>query len=107
MLSLATCIFQTTEERPQDKTAIVHFKTSVPMSTYLAVFVVSDFKFKNQTVRAKGIGKDIELRVFAQEAQLNKADFALDTAVAVTEYFIDYFKIEYPLPKLGNDDRRR
>lgn len=81
-------------------TAIVHFNTSVPMSTYLACFIVSDFKYKNATVQAHGIGNDVLLRVFATSAQLDKVNFALHTGKQVTEYFIQYFKIGYPLPKL-------
>lgn len=82
------------------KTAVDHFNASVPMSTYLACFIVSDFKFKNETVQAGGIGKDIPLRVFATAGQLDKVDFALDTGKKMTEYYIQYFQIEYPLPKL-------
>lgn len=90
-----------TEEDQATKTAVVHFNTSVPMSTYLACFIVSDFKSKNETVRAQpGIGEDIPLRVFATAGQIDKVDFALDTGKKMTEYYIRYFKIGYPLPKL-------
>lgn len=86
------------KEDKASNTAIVHFNTSVPMSTYLACFIVSDFKSKNATINASG--KNITLRVFATAAQLDKVDFALDTGKKMTEYYIDYFKTEYPLPKL-------
>lgn len=93
---------QSTEEMPQQESAIVHFATSVPMSTYLACFVVSDFKEKHKTVNTHNIGEPFDIRVFATPAQLDKVDFALESGVAITEYFIKYFKIAYPLPKLGN-----
>lgn len=70
------------------------------MSTYLACFIVSDFKYKNATIQSQGIGKDVLLRVFATAAQLDKVDFALDAGKKMTEYYIQYFKVEYPLPKL-------
>lgn len=89
-----------TVEDQATKTAVDHFNTSVPMSTYLACFIVSDFKFKNATVLAGGIGSDIPLRVFATAAQLDKVDFALDTGKKMTEYYIKHFNIAYPLPKL-------
>lgn len=73
------------------------------MSTYLACFIVSDFKYKSKIVETKGIGKNFELRVFATPAQLNKVDLALDIGVKITEYFINYFQIAYPLPKLGKN----
>lgn len=41
------------------------------------------------------------MRVFATPAQLNKVDFALETGSKITEHYIDYFQIPYPLPKLG------
>lgn len=82
------------------KTSTVHFNTSVPMSTYLACFIVSDFKHKEKTVAANGTGRDVQLRVFATAAQLDKVTFALDTGKQMTEYYIQYFKIGYPLPKL-------
>lgn len=99
-LALSNMDVLSVEENPIAKTAVVHFNTSQPMSTYLACFIVSDFKFKNETILANGIGKDVLLRVFATAAQLNKVDFALETGKKVTEYFIQYFKIGYPLPKL-------
>lgn len=83
------------------QTAVVHFRESVPMSTYLSCFIVSDFKYKELPVLAHGIGEDFTLRAFATPAQLEKVTFALDTGKKITEYYIDYFQEEYPLPKLG------
>ena len=80
---------------------MVHFAKSVPMSTYLSCFIVSDFQYKNRIIDAGGIGKNFDMRVFATPAQLNKVDFALDTGAKITEFYIQYFQIEYPLPKLG------
>ncbi|XP_037715245.1 glutamyl aminopeptidase isoform X2 [Drosophila subpulchrella] len=74
----------------------VTFAESVPMSTYLAAFVVSDFAFKNTTVE----GTSIELRVYAPPAQVEKTQYALDTAAGVTAYYISYFNVSYVLPKL-------
>lgn len=77
----------------------VNFRESVPMSTYLTVFIVSDFVNKNVTIEP-AYGLPFELRCFSTPAQVNKLDFALETSVAVIKYYIDYFKIPYPLPKL-------
>lgn len=71
------------------------------MSTYLSCFIVSDFLFKNTTVDTNGIGEEFELRVFATPEQINKVNFALDVGKQIIEYYIQYFKIPYPLPKLG------
>lgn len=78
----------------------VTFVDSVAMSTYLSAFIVSDFDFLEADVEAHGIGEDFKMRVFATPEQKNKMHFALDTGVKITEYYIDYFKVEYPLPKL-------
>lgn len=77
----------------------VKFAESVPMSTYLTVFIVSDFEFINETITPE-IGEPFELRTFATPAQVSKLDFALETSKNVIEYYINYFKIPYPLPKL-------
>lgn len=77
----------------------VNFRESVPMSTYLTVFIVSDFVFKKETI-VPSVGNPFELRCFSTPAQVNKLDFALATSVDVIKYYITYFNIEYPLPKL-------
>ncbi|XP_044317726.1 glutamyl aminopeptidase isoform X2 [Drosophila rhopaloa] len=74
----------------------VTFEETVPMSTYLAAFVVSDFAYKTTTVE----GTSIELRVYAPPAQVEKTQYALETGAGVTAYYINYFNTSYPLPKL-------
>ncbi|GAB0087436.1 Aminopeptidase [Sergentomyia squamirostris] len=90
-------------EEQSDETGvetISHFAESVPMSTYLACFIVCDFLHKAETIKTQGIGQDFQLRVFATPNQINKTEFALNTGVGITEFYIQYFGIEYPLPKL-------
>lgn len=89
---------ETQENGPE---TVSHFAESVPMSTYLACFIVCDFLHNAETVKTNGIGKDFQLKVYATPHQLNKTQFALKTGVGITEYYIQYFQIEYPLPKLG------
>ncbi|KAH8273103.1 hypothetical protein KR018_001059 [Drosophila ironensis] len=74
----------------------VTFEESVPMSTYLVAFVVSNFASKNTTVP----DTSIDLRVFAPPAQVEKAQYAMEVGANVTAYYIDYFNTSYPLPKL-------
>ncbi|XP_037807914.1 glutamyl aminopeptidase-like isoform X3 [Lucilia sericata] len=79
----------------------VTFAESVPMSTYLACFIVSDFAHKSKMVKGTLEGQnDFEMRVFATAAQVDKVDYALNVGASVTEFYIDYFNISYPLPKL-------
>lgn len=71
------------------------------MSTYLACFIVSDFAHKEKTVRGMLQGApDFNMRVFSTAAQVDKVDYALDVGVGITEYYIEYFNVSYPLPKL-------
>ncbi|XP_059219771.1 glutamyl aminopeptidase [Stomoxys calcitrans] len=88
------------QEQFQGAYTEVHFNKSVPMSTYLACFIVSDFKSKDVKIDTKGIGEEFDMRVFATPEQLDKVDFALNVGKGVIEYYIDYFQIPYPLPKL-------
>ncbi|KAH8312017.1 hypothetical protein KR044_009049 [Drosophila immigrans] len=78
----------------------VLFAKSVPMSTYLACFIVSDFEAKSVSIDTKGIGSPFVMGVYATPEQIDKVDFALTVGKGVIEYYIDYFQIEYPLPKL-------
>ncbi|XP_075149946.1 glutamyl aminopeptidase [Haematobia irritans] len=77
----------------------VNFAESVEMSTYLACFIISDFVSTKRPVNAE-YGEDFEIQIFATAHQLDKTVFAADTAAAVTEYFIQNYKVAYPLPKL-------
>ncbi|XP_049868546.1 glutamyl aminopeptidase-like isoform X2 [Pectinophora gossypiella] len=79
---------------------VVTFATSVPMSAYLVCFVVCDFDHKKTEVNANGIGKDFTLRAFAQKDQMHKINFALDIGLRATEYYIKYYQVPFPLPKL-------
>lgn len=79
-----------------DGTKTVKFQESVPMSSYLACFIVSDFASNESTINT-----NLTMRVFATPAQLSKVNFALETGVKITTYYINYFNVAYPLPKLG------
>lgn len=71
------------------------------MSTYLACFIVSDFAHKSKMVKGTLEGAaDFEMRVFSTAAQVDKVTYALNVGASVTEFYIDYFNISYPLPKL-------
>lgn len=79
----------------------VTFATSVPMSTYLACFVVCNFDYMKDVINTNGIGENFILRSFAQKDQMHKINFAQDIGKRVTEYYIKYYEVPFPLPKLG------
>jgi len=71
------------------------------MSTYLACFIISDFVSTSKM--AKGLnGREFPISVYTTRLQSKqKRDFAVDIGVKAIEYYINLFKIDYPLPKLG------
>lgn len=73
---------------------IDHYHTTVNMSTYLVAFIVCDYK-NVSTVAKSGF----RVSVFAPPEQISQANFALDFATRVLNYYDDFFGISYPLPK--------
>ncbi|OAD57202.1 Glutamyl aminopeptidase [Eufriesea mexicana] len=85
--------------QPSPGLTTVTFAESVPMSTYLACFIVSDFAALTKT--ANGLnGRQFPVSVYTTRAQQEKGAFALDIGVKIIEYYINLFHIDYPLPKL-------
>ncbi|KAJ8921510.1 hypothetical protein NQ315_003128 [Exocentrus adspersus] len=67
-----------------------NYEESLPMSTYLIAFVVSDFQCITN-------GK---ISIWARRSALNQAHYGLEIAPTILEYYEKFFGIEYPLPKL-------
>lgn len=71
-----------------------HYERSVPMSTYLVAFIVSDFEMlKSES------GK---FRVWARSEAVQQARYTLDIGPKILRYYEDYFKIKFPLPKMDS-----
>ncbi|XP_063596358.1 aminopeptidase N-like isoform X1 [Penaeus indicus] len=71
-----------------------HFNTSVPMSTYLVAFVISDFSHMNSTAN-----DHVLFRVWARKAAIEQANYALTTGPDILTFFEGYFDVPFPLPK--------
>ncbi|KAG5887715.1 hypothetical protein JTB14_020018 [Gonioctena quinquepunctata] len=77
---------------------LVTFDETVSMSTYLACFIVSDFTHTETFFNSNN--QKIPLKVYASPQNLEKTTYAGTVGKKVIEFYIDYFKIPYPLPKL-------
>ena len=66
------------------------------MSTYLAAFVVCDYKSK--TVMMSG---NKPFSVFLPKHLLNDAEFPALTGRDAMNYFINYLDVDFSLPKIG------
>ncbi|XP_076764198.1 suppressor of ER stress-induced death [Xylocopa sonorina] len=72
-----------------------HYERSVPMSTYLVAFIVSDFeKLKSKSGR--------DFTVWARSEAIEQARYTLDIGPRILEYYEEYFKIKFPLPKMDS-----
>ncbi|XP_036146513.1 glutamyl aminopeptidase-like isoform X2 [Monomorium pharaonis] len=85
---------------PEIGLTTVTFEETVPMSTYLACFIIHDFIGTTKT--AKGLnGKEFPISIYTTRLQSQeRRDFAVDIGVKAIEYYINLFQINYPLPKL-------
>ena len=69
-----------------------HFQESVPMSTYLVAFAVSDFSVTN-------VSEEPLNRIWTSEATRDQIGLASEIAPKVLTFFEEYFGTKFPLPK--------
>jgi len=104
--------FKVTVEIPENLTAIsnmpaygesttalgwkqVNFYPTPPMSTYLFALMVGEFEWVEKRTK-----DNVLVRVCTTPGKKDLGKFALTQAVAVLEYYTEYFGVPYPLPKL-------
>lgn len=73
------------------------YDTTVPMSTYLVAYCVSDFEYKEASTDTKD---DVKFRIYARRDAMNQVDYAAEVGPKVLKFYEDYFKIKFPLPKI-------
>ncbi|CAF0929907.1 unnamed protein product, partial [Brachionus calyciflorus] len=73
------------------------YEKSVPMSTYLVAFVISNFA----KIEKKSPKYNVEVEIMARTESIQKGygQFALDEAANMIDFFSDYFNTSYPLKK--------
>lgn len=76
------------------KMKYITFETTPVMSTYLVAFVIGDLEYVEKKIR------DLTVRIYATPGNKEKLSFALEVTIKALEWYIDWFKIDYPLRKL-------
>ena len=71
------------------------YEESIKMSTYLLAFVISDFKYR------VGIKTEnqVQFRIWSRSEALEQTEYAADIGPKILQYYEDYFKVPFPLPK--------
>ena len=80
-----------------DGKKIVHYAETPVMSTYLLAFIVGDLACVQDRTR-----DGVLMRVWATRGNEDKGQYALETSMALLDYFHDYFGVPYPLSKLDH-----
>ncbi|XP_070544138.1 glutamyl aminopeptidase-like [Ptychodera flava] len=76
------------------------FPITVPMSSYLTAYIVSDFVNTNTTYYSEVLNVTKPYRVWTHKDQLDQTLYALDKGKIMHEYFEnEWFGVEFPLPK--------
>lgn len=80
---------------------LVTFEKTPIMSTYLVAWAVGEFEFiESFTKHVYYNDKPLPVRIYTTKGYLQDAEFALEIAPKIVDYFSDNFDIKYPLTKL-------
>ncbi|XP_072036362.1 aminopeptidase N-like isoform X1 [Amphiura filiformis] len=71
------------------------FKESVPMSTYLVAWAVTDFAKKEKTTK-----NGVLFRVWARPDAIDTVDYALAKGGDIIDYYGEYYDTAFPLEKM-------
>ncbi|XP_057378962.1 glutamyl aminopeptidase-like [Daphnia carinata] len=82
------------DDVPSTGLTTVKFQKSVEMVTYLACFIVCDFK-----ERLGHTKRGVPIRTISRSNQFNSTEYPLEIGIKATDYYEEYFDIDYVLPK--------
>ena len=72
-----------------------HYEESVPMSTYLVAFVISDFKFRE----SEPLANNVTFRIWSRKDAFDQTEYASTIGAEILLFFKNYFNVDFPLPK--------
>jgi aminopeptidase N len=72
-----------------------HYEDSVPMSSYLVAFAVTDFGH----VVGDSTGNNVTMQLWARKNALDQIDYAQDVGPKLLKFYEEFFDVPYPLPK--------
>ena len=81
---------------PVDSKRVLKFATTPIMSTYLLAYVIGEYEY----VEGTSSKNRVPIRVYTAPGKTEQGKFALGVAVRCLDFYEEYFKIPYPLPKL-------
>ncbi|KAE9372132.1 aminopeptidase-like protein [Stipitochalara longipes BDJ] len=88
-----------TVKKGKDGFKIVSFEKTPIMSTYLLAWAVGDFEYIEDFTKRRYDGKHLPVRVYTTKGLKGQAQYALEHAPQIIDYFSEIFQIDYPLPK--------
>ena len=93
-ISNMNVISETDDEKDADY-KVVKFATTPIMSTYLLAYVVGEYEHVEQNTQ-----NGTQIRIYTPLGKAEQGKFALQVAVQSLDFYEEYFRISYPLPKL-------
>lgn len=91
-----TCRDKETLNFPVKGVNTVHFKMTPPMPPYLVALIVGEFTY----TEVRYTKDKVSVAVYSRPELLNSMIKARDYAVAIMNFFTEYFNVPYPLQKL-------
>lgn len=86
-------------KKSKDGFKVMSFERAPIMSTYLFTWAFGDFEYVEDFTKRKYNGKPMPVRVYTTRGLKSQAQYALDHAPKIIDYFSEIFGIDYPLPK--------
>lgn len=89
------------EQQKGDNLKQIVFEKTPIMSTYLLAWACGDFEYiENFTEDLYNNDKPLPVRIYTTKGYIEEAQFAVEIAPKIVDYFSKIFEVKYPLPKL-------